>query len=51
MWAMNVGAYNFAFAFGLAVGLLMVNTGNAAGGTSIVLFAAQATCSWAFGSG
>ncbi|WOC61038.1 DUF1304 family protein [Paenarthrobacter sp. AT5] len=38
MWAMNVGAYNFAFAFGLAVGLLMVNTGNAAGGTSIVLF-------------
>ncbi|MDF2048442.1 DUF1304 family protein [Arthrobacter sp. Cr_A7] len=38
MWAMNVGAYNITFGVGIAAGLWMVNTGNAAGGTAIVLF-------------
>ena len=38
MWAMNVGAYNISFGLGIAAGLWMVNTGNAAGGTAIVLF-------------
>ncbi|MDR7158488.1 putative membrane protein [Arthrobacter sp. BE255] len=39
MWAMNVGAYNIAFALGIASGLWMVNfSGNAASGSAIVLF-------------
>ena len=38
MWAMNVGAYNIAFGLGIAAGLWMVNSGNAAGGAAIVLF-------------
>ncbi|MCU1518164.1 MAG: hypothetical protein JWQ75_2885 [Pseudarthrobacter sp.] len=39
MWAMNVGAYNIAFASGIAAGLWMVNiSGNAAGGSAIVIF-------------
>ncbi|MGP0222195.1 DUF1304 family protein [Paenarthrobacter sp. NCHU4564] len=38
MWAMNVGAYNIVYGIGIAVGLWMVNFGNAAGGVAIVLF-------------
>ncbi|WP_458108090.1 DUF1304 domain-containing protein [Arthrobacter sp. R3-55] len=38
MWAMNVGAYNITFGVGIAVGLWMLNSGNTAGGTAIVLF-------------
>jgi uncharacterized membrane protein len=42
MWAMNVGAYNILTAAGLGAGLWMVNTGAAASGTGIVLFALAA---------
>jgi putative membrane protein len=39
MWAMNVGAYNIAFALGIASGLWMVNfSGDAARGSAIVIF-------------
>jgi putative membrane protein len=39
MWAMNIGAYNIAFALGIAAGLWMVNfSGDDAGGVAIVLF-------------
>lgn len=39
MWAMNIGAYNIAFALGITAGLWMVNfSGDAAGGSAIVLF-------------
>ena len=43
MWAMNIGAYNIAFALGIATGLWMLNfSGDAAGGSAIVLFCCAA---------
>lgn len=39
MWAMNIGAYNIAFALGIASGLWMLNfSGDAASGSAIVVF-------------
>lgn len=38
MWAMNVGAYNIAFGLGIASGLWLVNSANAASGSAIVIF-------------
>ncbi|MEV7607508.1 DUF1304 family protein [Paenarthrobacter sp. NPDC089322] len=42
MWAMNVGAYNITFGVGIAVGLFMVNSGNATSGSAIVIFCCSA---------
>lgn len=43
MWAMNIGAYNIAFALGIVTGLWMLNfSGDAAGGSAIVLFCCTA---------
>lgn len=43
MWAMNIGAYNIAFALGIATGLWMLNfSGDAASGSAIVIFCCTA---------
>ena len=43
MWAMNIGAYNIAFALGIATGLWMLNfSGDAARGSAIVIFCCTA---------
>jgi putative membrane protein len=43
MWAMNIGAYNITFALGILFGLWLVNfSGNAGGGTAIVIFCCAA---------
>jgi putative membrane protein len=43
MWAMNIGAYNIAFALGIATGLWMVNfSGDTASGSAIVIFCCTA---------
>jgi putative membrane protein len=38
MWAMNIGAYNIAFAAGIAAGLVLVQAGAVPAGTVLVLF-------------
>ncbi|TAP42872.1 DUF1304 family protein [Arthrobacter sp. S39] len=43
MWAMNIGAYNIAFALGIVAGLWMLNfSGDAASGSAIVIFCCTA---------
>ena len=43
MWAMNIGAYNIAFALGIATGLWLLNvSGDAASGSAIVIFCCTA---------
>lgn len=43
MWAMNIGAYNIAFALGIACGLWLVNsTGASDAGAAIVVFCCSA---------
>jgi len=43
MWAMNIGAYNIAFALGIVTGLWMLNfSGDDASGSAIVIFCCTA---------